>query len=190
MKKQEMLNILYDKVKSCDKCELHKTRTKTVFGEGKANSKLVFIGEAPGKDEDINGTPFCGRSGKLLTSILQACGLSRESVYICNILKCRPPNNRVPEEYEVAKCKKYLELQLNIIQPSHIICLGTTAAQRLLGCDDTISSLRGGYFERFESNWSAKIIPTFHPSYALRNPEAKHEIYKDIMKVLEELKCC
>lgn len=184
MKKLEMLNIVNEKVQTCEQCDLHKTRTKVVFGEGKTNSKLVFIGEAPGRDEDISGTPFCGRSGKLLTNILVACGISRDSVYICNILKCRPPNNRVPEDQEVEKCKKYVEMQLKIIQPSYIICLGATAAQRLLGESEPISALRGRQFNYH----GAKVIATFHPSYALRNQEAKHEIYKDIMSVLEELK--
>src|SRR5574340_953871 len=133
MTNKEKLELLQNKVSTCQKCKLCNTRTQTVFGQGNPNSKLVLIGEGPGRDEDLQGIPFCGRCGQLLTQLLQESGISREDVYICNIVKCRPPNNRRPEESETSGCRPFLDLQLKIIRPKRIFMMGATAAQTLLG---------------------------------------------------------
>jgi DNA polymerase len=174
------LDILRDEVAACRLCEpLAKARTHTVFGVGPATARLCFLGEAPGADEDASGQPFVGRAGQLLTKIIESCTLSREEVYILNVLKCRPPDNRRPLPEETANCRGYFEKQLDIIAPEYICCLGTTAAQALLQTDETIGNLRKRWF-----SWkSSQVICTYHPSYLLRNPPAKRDVWDD-MKLL------
>jgi len=174
------LDVLRDEVANCRLCEpLAKARTHTVFGVGPATARLCFLGEAPGADEDASGEPFVGRAGQLLTKIIEACTLSREEVYILNVLKCRPPENRRPLPEETASCRGYFEKQLEIIAPEFICCLGTTAAQALLQTDETIGVLRKRWF-----SWgTAQVICTYHPSYLLRNPPAKRDVWDD-MKLL------
>jgi len=166
--------------KNCTLCDLAKSRTNVVFGEGNPNAKLMFIGEGPGAEEDRTGRPFVGRAGKLLTKIiLNVLELTREDVYIANIVKCRPPNNRVPDIKEAETCKPYLLQQIDIINPEILVCLGKTAFMYLLNTDTPISKVRGQIFEYKEK----KVIPTFHPSFLLRNPSAKKEAYKDFLLI-------
>lgn len=174
------LDVLREEVAACRLCEpLASARTHTVFGVGPATARLCFLGEAPGADEDASGEPFVGRAGQLLTKIIEACTLSRDDVYILNVLKCRPPENRRPLPDETANCRGYFEKQLEIISPEFICCLGTTAAQALLQTDETIGALRKRWF-----SWgNSQVICTYHPSYLLRNPPAKREVWDD-MKLL------
>jgi uracil-DNA glycosylase family 4 len=167
----------------CTRCRLHKQRNKIVFGAGNPRAELVFVGEGPGHDEDIQGLPFVGRAGKLLTQMIEAMGLTRDQVYICNVVKCRPPENRKPEEDEVATCSPYLYRQLDVIAPKAIVCLGATAAQALLKTKDSISRYRGVWFD-FRNT---KLLATYHPAYLLRNPAAKGEVWKDLQKVMAHL---
>jgi DNA polymerase len=167
----------------CTRCKLHKTRNKIVFGAGNPRAELVFVGEGPGHDEDLQGLPFVGRAGKLLTQMIEAMGLAREDVYICNVVKCRPPENRKPEEDEVATCSPYLFRQLDAIAPKAIVCLGATAAQALLKTTDSISRFRGTWFDYRNT----KLMATYHPAYLLRNPAAKGEVWKDLQKVMAHL---
>jgi uracil-DNA glycosylase len=167
----------------CTRCRLHKQRNKIVFGAGNPRAELVFVGEGPGHDEDAQGLPFVGRAGKLLTQMIEAMGLTREQVYICNVVKCRPPENRKPEDDEVATCSPYLYRQLDVIAPKAIVCLGGTAAQALLKTKDSISRFRGTWFE-FRNT---KLLATYHPAYLLRNPNAKGEVWKDLQKVMTHL---
>ncbi|WP_457561019.1 uracil-DNA glycosylase [Caminibacter sp.] len=171
---------------NCTLCDLSKTRTNVVFGEGNPQAKLMFIGEGPGEMEDKTGRPFVGRAGKLLTKIIEnVLELDRSKVYIANIVKCRPPNNRVPSIEEAESCKPYLLKQIEIINPKILVCLGKTAFMYLMNTDIPISRVRGQLFEYK----GKKVIPTYHPSYLLRNPSAKKEAYKDfllIKKLLEE----
>ncbi len=185
----KMPNELEELKKICQKCtlcNLSKTRTNVVFGEGDPNAKLMFIGEGPGEMEDKTARPFVGRAGKLLTKIIEnVLELDRSKVYIANIVKCRPPNNRVPTIEEAESCKPYLLKQIEIINPKILVCLGKTAFMYLLNSDMPISKVRGQLFE-FKGK---KVIPTYHPSFLLRNPSAKKEAYKDflfIKKLLEE----
>src|ERR1700726_1307488 len=164
----------------CTRCKLHKGRTKIVFGVGNPKAELVFVGEGPGHDEDVQGEPFVGRAGKLLTQMIEAMSLRREDVYICNVVKCRPPENRLPEKDEVATCSPFLVRQLAAIQPKVICCLGSCAAQTLLQTTQGISRFRGEWFD-FRG---AKLIATYHPAYLLRNPNAKGEVWKDLQKVM------
>ncbi len=164
----------------CTRCRLHKQRNNIVFGVGNPRAELVFVGEGPGHDEDVQGLPFVGRAGKLLTQMIEAMGLQREDVYICNVVKCRPPENRKPEDDEVATCSPYLHRQLEVIGPKAIVCLGGVAAQTLLGTKDPISRYRGVWFD-FRN---AKLLATYHPAYLLRNPNAKGEVWKDLQKVM------
>ncbi len=164
----------------CMRCRLHKQRNKIVFGAGNPRAELVFVGEGPGHDEDVQGLPFVGRAGKLLTQMIEAMGLTREQVYICNVVKCRPPENRKPEDDEVATCSPYLYRQLDVIAPKAIVCLGGTAAQELLKTKDSISRYRGTWFD-FRNT---KLLATYHPAYLLRNPNAKGEVWKDLQKVM------
>jgi len=167
----------------CTRCKLHKTRNKIVFGDGNPTAQLVFIGEGPGADEDKQGLPFVGRAGKLLTQMIEAMGLQRQDVYICNVVKCRPPENRAPEPDEVATCSPFLLRQLDTIAPKVIVCLGATAARTLLETSRGISQLRGQWLE-----WRKhKLMVTYHPAYLLRNPAAKGEVWKDLQKVMAEL---
>lgn len=174
------LAVLNESVKPCQRCsELASTRQQTVFGVGNPEARIVFIGEAPGADEDAQGEPFVGRAGQLLNKIIEACGMKREDVYICNILKCRPPGNRTPAPDECANCREYLLGQLATIDPEYIVCWGTVAAQNLLTMDWTIGKMR----KRFYQFGPAKVLCTYHPSYLLRNPAAKKDVWED-MKLL------
>ena len=164
---QNELEKIREKCLSCQKCDLHKTRTNIVFSGGIPNTKLMLIGEAPGADEDVSGTPFVGRAGKLLTQLLEECGISREKdLYICNTIKCRPPENREPKPEERQACSKYLEAQINIVRPKLIVLCGATAAKNFLGNDLKISQIRGNKYTLF-GKIPATVI--FHPSYLLRN---------------------
>lgn len=174
------LAVLRDEVAACHRCdELASARTNTVFGSGPADARLCFFGEAPGADEDASGQPFVGRAGQLLTKIIEACTLKREDVYILNVLKCRPPGNRPPLPDEVANCRGFFERQFQLIAPQFICCLGTSAAQALLQTTEPIGKLRGRWF----SYGNARVLCTYHPSYLLRNPAAKRDVWDD-MKIL------
>ena len=167
----------------CTRCKLHTLgRTQVVFGVGNPNADLMFVGEAPGADEDEQGIPFIGRAGQLLTKIIEAIALTREDVYIANIIKCRPPQNRNPEPDEVATCEPFLFQQIDAIKPKIIVALGKYAAQTLLRTDTPISRLRGQQFDYRGST----LIPTFHPAYLLRNPSSKREVWED-MKLVKTL---
>lgn len=168
---------------ACEKCELSKTRTHVVFGTGNEQADLMFVGEAPGADEDQQGQPFVGRAGQLLTKIIEASGLTRDQVYIANVLKCRPPGNRNPKSSEIESCEPYLIRQVMLIQPKVICALGTFAAQMILRTDAKISNLRGN----FHSYHGIKVMPTYHPAYLLRNPGGKRQVWEDIQKVMAEL---
>ena len=168
---------------NCMRCKLHKARTQIVFGVGNPKAQLVFVGEGPGRDEDIQGEPFVGRAGKLLTQMIEAMGLRRPDVYICNVVKCRPPENRLPENDEIATCSPFLLRQLAVIQPKVICCLGACSAQTLLQTNQGISRFRGEWFD-FRGS---KLIATYHPAYLLRNPNAKSEVWKDLQKVMAVL---
>ncbi len=159
-------------------------RTNIVFGVGDPEADLMFVGEAPGEDEDLQGIPFVGRAGQLLTNIIKAIGLRREQVYIANILKCRPPKNRNPEPDEVAACSGFLMKQIDLIQPKIIVALGKYAAQTLLRDETPISRMRGKFFDYK----GTLLVPTFHPSYLLRNPSAKKEVWIDMQAVRDRLK--
>jgi DNA polymerase len=179
---QELLAIRED-IGDCTRCKLHTLgRRQIVFGVGNPQADLMFVGEAPGADEDIQGEPFVGRAGQLLTKIIEAIGLSRGDVYIANVIKCRPPQNRNPEQDEVDTCEPFLFRQIDVIQPKVIVALGTFAARALLRTLDPISRLRGRVFEYR----GAKLIPTFHPAYLLRNPASKREVWED-MKLVRSL---
>ncbi|MDY6979714.1 MAG: uracil-DNA glycosylase [Pseudomonadota bacterium] len=171
---------LRQRVAACQSCdELYRTRTQTVFGVGDSQARWLLIGEAPGADEDRQGEPFVGRAGKLLNAMLQSVGLSRERVYIANILKCRPPNNRDPRPDEAAACFPYLQRQIELIQPDLIIALGRVAAQRLLECSTPLSRLRGSV-HRLEST-GTPLIATYHPAYLLRTPADKRKAWEDLL---------
>ena len=167
----------------CTRCKLHTTRNKIVFGDGSSKAELVFVGEGPGHDEDMQGLPFVGRAGKLLTQMIEAMGLQRQDVYICNVVKCRPPENRTPEKDEVETCSPFLLRQLDAIAPKVIVCLGAIAAQTLLETNRGISNFRGQWLE-FRGR---KLMATYHPAYLLRNPSAKGEVWKDLQKVMAVL---
>lgn len=167
----------------CKRCKLHKARTNIVFGVGNPKAELVFVGEGPGHDEDVQGEPFVGRAGKLLTQMIEAMGLQRQDVYICNVVKCRPPENRLPERDEIETCSPFLIRQLAVIQPKVICCLGACSAQTLLETNQGISRFRGEWFEYR----GAKLIATYHPAYLLRNPAAKSEVWKDLQKIMASL---
>jgi uracil-DNA glycosylase len=172
-------------VAACARCGLCATRTQTVFGSGSRTPRLVVVGEAPGFEEDRQGQPFVGPAGELLTRMLAAIGLSRaEDVYILNVLKCRPPENRSPRPDEVAACKPYLREQLEMLGPPLLLALGNHAAKALLGTERGITSLRGR-FTTTPEGW--RVMPTFHPAYLLRNPDAKREVWDDLKKVAQDL---
>ncbi|MCF7957482.1 MAG: uracil-DNA glycosylase [Phycisphaerae bacterium] len=189
--KQEKLDQLARVVAACCECPLHKSRLNCVPGEGDPNARIVFVGEAPGQSEDEQGRPFVGRSGDLLTNIIGAMGLSRQAVFIGNILKCRPPNNANPTPEQVAACSHFLHEQLAIIQPEVVVALGACAAQTLLKCKTPIGRLRGEFHEYRPTPDSApiKLVATYHPSYLLRNytPDARLSVWKDMQDVLKEL---
>jgi uracil-DNA glycosylase family 4 len=167
----------------CTRCKLHSTRNKIVFGDGNPKAELVFVGEGPGADEDAQGLPFVGRAGKLLTQMIEAMGLQRKDVYICNVVKCRPPENRQPEEDEIHTCSPFLLRQIDTIAPKVIVCLGAVAAKTLLQTNRGISQFRGEWLE-FRGR---KLLATYHPAYLLRNPPAKSEVWKDLQKVMAVL---
>jgi len=175
----DVWKVLEKNVSSCQQCSLHESRTQTVFGVGDINADWLFIGEAPGKDEDIKGEPFVGRAGRLLNEIIFASGLSRESVFIANILKCRPPNNRDPKQEEVESCFVYLKKQIELINPKIIIAVGKIAAQQLLDTDQTMADLRGSTHFFGENNIPLVVI--YHPAYLLRSPTQKSKVWSDIL---------
>ncbi|HQR43926.1 MAG TPA: uracil-DNA glycosylase [Gemmatales bacterium] len=171
-------------VKECVKCtELVRNRTRTVFGIGNVDTELVFVGEAPGADEDKAGEPFVGAAGQLLNKIIAACKLKREEIYICNVLKCRPPGNRQPLADEVTFCRGYLERQLSIIRPRFICCLGLVAAQTVLNTTTPIGRLR----KQIHQYQGMKVVATYHPAYLLRNPNAKKDVWDDMKMMMEAM---
>ena len=177
--KAERLSALAKEVERCRRCPLYRTRTHAVVSDGKPEARLMFIGEAPGRDEDLQGVPFVGAAGQLLTKMIQAIGLRREEVYICNVLKDRPPGNRTPEPEEVEACLPFLREQIAIVQPAVICVLGAVAAKALLGPQVAITKIRGSVFE----HEGIPLVPTFHPAYLLRNPDAKKFAWADLKKV-------
>ena len=185
---EPLFRILED-IGDCRRCRLHEQRTKIVFGVGNEQSKLVFVGEGPGADEDAQGIPFVGRAGQLLTQMIEGTAskegipLLRKDVYICNVVKCRPPENRMPERDEIAACSPFLIRQIDAIHPKVVVCLGATAAQMLLNTNRSISAFRGEWLEYR----GTRLLATYHPAYLLRNPAAKSEVWKDLQKVMAVL---
>lgn len=168
----------------CVRCPLSVTRTNVVFGVGNPNADLMFVGEAPGHDEDLKGEPFVGRAGQLLTKIIEAMGFTRDQVYIANVLKCRPPENRDPLPTEIEKCEPFLLRQVELVKPKVIVALGRHAVKVLLHTDERVSRLRG----RFHDFRGIPVMPTYHPAFLLRNPESKREVWEDMKLVMAELK--
>jgi uracil-DNA glycosylase family 4 len=182
--KKHEFQVLAECVSKCTRCAgLAATRTQTVFGVGNPNAELCFIGEAPGADEDAKGEPFVGAAGQLLNKIISACGMKREEVYICNILKCRPPGNRLPNPDEAANCREYLEKQLELLRPKFICALGACAAQNLLNTTASVGKLRG----RFLDYRGIPVLCTYHPAYLLRNPVMKKEVWEDMKKLMQRM---
>jgi uracil-DNA glycosylase len=190
------LKIIREDLGDCTRCVLHKQgRKQIVFGVGNPNADLMFIGEAPGADEDQQGEPFVGRAGQLLTNMIKAMGLEREQVYIANIIKCRPPNNRTPERDECETCSPFLMRQIAAIKPKVIVALGAVAAKTLLAINDSMSNLRGRWYDfrpagvrSNDPNWtSAQLAVTYHPAFLLRDPRQKKEAWKDLQMVMREL---
>jgi DNA polymerase len=168
---------------ACTQCRLAQTRTQVVYGVGNAKAELMFIGEAPGRDEDLKGEPFVGRAGQLLTDIIKAMKLTRDDVYIANVIKCRPPENRNPEPDELDACRPFIKRQVELIQPKVIVTLGKFALQSLTGRAYAISAARGQWSEYD----GIKVMPTYHPAYLLRTPSAKKDVWQDMKKVMAEL---
>jgi uracil-DNA glycosylase family 4 len=177
------LEDLREDIGDCRRCKLYQDRTNLVFGDGAPKARLVFVGEGPGREEDLEGRPFVGEAGRLLTRIIKAMELTRESVYICNVVKCRPPNNRDPEADEIDSCLPFLKRQLSLIQPDVICALGRVAAQSLLGKEFRITRERG----KWHSFMDIPLMPTYHPAYLLRNPTAKREVWEDIQEIMRHL---
>jgi DNA polymerase len=177
------LEDLRAQIEGCTRCKLSKGRNKIVFGAGNPKAKLMFVGEGPGEEEDKQGLPFIGRAGQLLTKMIEAMGLSRDEVFIANVVKCRPPENRNPEPDEIAACSPFLHTQIALIQPKVIVALGTFATQTLLGTEEKISKLRGKPMDYR----GTKLLPTFHPAYLLRNPSAKKEAWEDLQAAMDLL---
>lgn len=176
----ESLSAIREDIGDCVRCKLCSLgRKQIVFGVGNPHADLMFVGEAPGRDEDIQGIPFVGRAGQKLTQIIEAIGLTRDDVYIANVIKCRPPENRNPEPDEVEKCEPFLFRQIDTIRPKVIVALGTFAAKSLLKSTDSISRLRGRVYDYR----GAKLVPTFHPAFLLRNPSCRREVWEDMKKV-------
>lgn len=175
----EAVGQIREEIGDCTRCKLHATRSNIVYGVGDPGAELMFVGEAPGRDEDQQGVPFVGRAGQLLTKIIEAIDLRREDVYIANVIKCRPPRNRNPEPDEIETCQPYLFGQIDAIQPKVIVALGAFAVKTLLQSDESISKLRGRTFDYR----GAKLIPTFHPAYLLRSPDKKADVWEDMKKV-------
>ncbi len=181
--KAAALKDLREEIGDCRRCKLSKGRTNIVFGEGSQDAALMFIGEAPGREEDIQARPFVGDAGKLLTRLIEKMGLRREDVYIGNIVKCRPPLNRDPEDDEIGTCLQFIRRQLEIISPEVIVSLGRISAQTLIGTKTPISRLRGKFYEYN----GIPLMATFHPAYLLRNPKEKWSVWEDAMRVMERL---
>lgn len=181
--KEGLLKELHNKVSGCKSCRLYETRSNLVFGSGNPDAALMFIGEAPGKEEDAQGLPFVGDAGKMLTNIIAAMGYKRENVYIANCLKCRPPMNRSPLMDELIVCEPHLIEQIEIVKPKVICCLGRFAAQLLLKSTVAISKLRGKFYDYH----GIRLMPTFHPAYLLRNPGDKRLVWDDMKKLKKEL---
>lgn len=182
--KKTALDELKDAALECSQCELCQSRRSVVFGEGAVDAKLMFIGEAPGMQEDIQGRPFVGKAGALLTKIIESIGLKREDVYIANCLKCRPPQNRNPLPSEIIACRDFFSGQIEIIGPRVVCCLGKFAAQTVLMSEEPISNLRG----KFHEISGVKVMPTYHPAYLLRNPQDKRLVWEDMKKIRDVLK--
>lgn len=178
------LEVMQREVQACLRCPLSASRTKTAFSRGSPSAELCFVGEGPGADEDREGVPFVGKAGQLLDRMIAAMGYARDDVYICNIVKCRPPNNRKPELIEMQACASYLESQLEIVRPKVIVALGATAVQGLLGTSEGITRLRGKW-KLYKG--TIPIMPTFHPAYLLRQPGAKREVWSDLLEALRQL---
>ena len=176
---EEAVGQIREQLGDCTRCKLHSTRSNIVYGVGDPCAELMFVGEAPGRDEDQQGVPFVGRAGQLLTKIIEAIDLRREDVYIANVIKCRPPKNRNPEPDEIETCQPYLFAQIDAIQPKVIVALGAFAVKTLLQRDESISKLRGRTFDYR----GAKLIPTFHPAYLLRSPDKKADVWEDMKRV-------
>ncbi|MCL2761345.1 MAG: uracil-DNA glycosylase [Desulfuromonadales bacterium] len=179
----ETLEEIREDLGDCRRCALAEGRKNIVFGTGSPSASLVFVGEAPGRDEDIQGKPFVGEAGQLLTKIIKAMGFSRDDVYICNVLKCRPPYNRNPLQSEIEQCHDFMLRQVKAISPKVIVALGTFAAQTLLNTKAPISRLRG----KFHDYHGMALMPTFHPAFLLRNPEKKREVWDDVKQVMSAL---
>ncbi len=177
------LSEVNDTIGDCKRCKLCDGRNNIVFGVGNSDAKIMFIGEGPGRDEDMKGEPFVGRAGQLLTKIIKAMGFEREDVYIANIVKCRPPNNRNPEPDEVETCIPFLIRQAELIKPEVIVCLGSVATQNLLNTESKISALRG----KFQQWQGIPVMPTYHPAFLLRNSNMKKPVWEDMQKVIEKL---
>jgi DNA polymerase len=177
----ETLDDIRNDLGDCRRCMLCKTRKNLVFGTGSPNAGVLFVGEAPGREEDMQGEPFVGEAGQLLTNMIKAMGYERSDVYICNVLKCRPPENRNPAPEEISLCSPFLLRQVQALAPKAIVALGTFASQTLLGTRDPISRLRG----RFHDYHGIPLMPTFHPAFLLRSPEKKREVWEDLKKVMQ-----
>ena len=180
---QALSDLRDGEIGDCRRCGLCGSRTKIVFGVGDPDARLMFVGEGPGHDEDVQGIPFVGRAGQLLTDIIRAMGLTREQVYIANVVKCRPPENRTPEPDEIASCAPFLEKQIEIIGPKVIVALGAVAASALVGATGGISKIRG----QFREYRGIPLMPTFHPAYLLRSPDKKRDVWQDMKQVMERL---
>ena len=181
---QTRLTVLAEAVRSCTKCGLSQHRKQTVFARGTGSSGVCFVGEGPGADEDAQGLPFVGKAGQLLDRMIEAMGIGRDEVYVCNVVKCRPPDNRKPELDEMAACLPYLNEQLELIAPRVIVALGATAVQGLFGTTEGITRLRGKW-KTYRGN--IDVMPTFHPAYLLRTPAAKREVWEDLQEVLKKI---
>ena len=182
--RRKALGVLAEEVAKCDRCpELYSTRTQTVFGTGPLSADLCFVGEAPGADEDRQGVPFIGAAGQLLTKIIMAMELTRDEAYICNTLKCRPPNNATPTPQQCTNCRPFFERQLDLVQPKFICCLGGVAAQNVLNTKVGITKLRGQFYEYR----GIPVLCTFHPSYLLRDPSKKKDVWEDMKTLLTRM---
>lgn len=184
MERQGVAEELCRVVAACDRCAISRTRKQAVFGVGDLNSPLMFIGEAPGADEDLQGEPFVGRSGQLLTKLIEKMGLSREQVYIGNVVKCRPPDNRDPTPEELKNCREYLEAQLALIEPQVVVTLGRFSLEFMLGPGQKISQIHGKIIRMHDRI----VMPMYHPAYALRNPAGKDQMIEDFSKLRALLK--
>lgn len=182
--REQRLDVIRQQVSACDRCEeLCRTRTQTVFGVGNPEARILFVGEAPGADEDRLGEPFVGKAGQLLNQIIAACKLQREEIYICNVLRCRPPGNRVPSPEEAANCREFLDGQISAVDPEYIVCWGSVAARTILETTVPIGKLRGRFYEYGR----AKVVCTYHPSYLLRNPAAKKDVWEDMKFLFRDM---